>query len=125
MTVVLWTLVLLLAATRKGNKFDMGRDDVALGAALLIIWPITLCILIPAAMLFQGYEERITSRLNNLMSNFEDDRREAVVATNESDLKFLLKLSRKEAYKERFSSELIVLLRDELLSRATEKSLLR
>lgn len=123
---MLWAVIILLASTKKGEKVDIGRDDVVLGSILLLIWPFTMLVLIPAALYFQDQERKTDERYTTLRKELEDeDHRQVAITFSESDLKFLLKLSRKHDYKEKFSPQLIEILRAELLNRATEKSLLR
>ncbi len=126
LTVMLWTAVLFLVETHKGATLELRREDVAFGGVLLLIWPITLCILIPIVLYVQDRDRKIELRYDELLKAFQDeDYREVAVSINERDLKFLLKLSRNNEYKDRFKPQLIEILRAELLNRATEKSLLR
>jgi hypothetical protein len=90
------------------------------------IWPLIL-IAIPFLFFFVGREDRLRQNASNILHkcNLGRDRnnREFVIAIPEDELKILLKASRKDLIK--LEPAQIEIIRDELMHRMTERTLLK
>jgi hypothetical protein len=115
-----------LAIADEGEIKIKNVKDLWIILGVSSIWPLVL-LTIPVIMMCENYERKLGSRARALLHDNkigkDKNDRSFVVAISEVDLKILLKAHRKELIK--LESNQIEIIRDELMHRMTERTLLK
>ena len=124
--IVVPTIIGLLTVDSR-NKIILEEGPECLAfAALLVIWPITFSVkLIMLAR--QAYKDAVESNASEMIGkhHIRKDRpidREYIVGVPESDLRYLLKISRKKIWD--IGNANVMVIREELMNRNAEKELM-